>query len=269
MKINISNIWIVLSVIVSFIVGFTSLLGIFYPPTYSQETLSWAVQAIGQDIGNLIVIPILLISTYFLSKKSIKAYFIWLGCFFYLVYAFIIYTFTVHFNFLFLAYVSVLGISFYSIVGTLIKINISEYAPIFKDISFSKISSFFLMFIGLIFGFLWLSDIIPALINNQIPKSIADTGLWINPVHVIDLSILLPAMIISSVLSFRKKIIGFFFTIPLLVFSFTMGIGIISLLIVSIYKGLSQFSPVLIFMSFIVLLSLIFSYIFTKNIKTK
>jgi|GEM_PF-3955677 len=127
----ISNIWIWLANLLAILASITSFLGIFFEGTYSRETRAWAVQGIGQDYANLIVIFILLMCNYFLSKNSFKAYLVWLGTLIYFIYSFVIYAFFLHFNFLFLAYVSILGLSFYILLGSLIGINLSKYQDSF------------------------------------------------------------------------------------------------------------------------------------------
>jgi len=126
----ISKIWIWLSILTSVLVSTTSLFGIFVPNTYSRETSDWKMQAIGQDYANLIVIVLLLFTTYFAYKNSLKAYFIWLGLYVYLVYAFAVYAFTIHFQFLFLIYISVLGLSFYSLTINLATLNHVRLQPL-------------------------------------------------------------------------------------------------------------------------------------------
>lgn len=100
-NIAISNVWLWLSVFVSILVTITSSLGIFFEKTYFRETEAWAVQAIGLDYANLAVVILLLVSTYYVSKNLLRAYLVWLGAYIYLIYAFTIYAFSVHFNFLF------------------------------------------------------------------------------------------------------------------------------------------------------------------------
>ena len=106
--ISVPPVWIGTSILVSVLVTITSLFGILIETTYSRETEAWAIQAIGQDYANLAVVILLLGSTYTVAKHSLKGYLVWLGVFLYLIYAFMIYAFAVHFQFLFLAYVIIL-----------------------------------------------------------------------------------------------------------------------------------------------------------------
>jgi len=123
------------------------------------------------------------------------------------------------------------------------------------------------MVIGIMFSLLWLGEILASLLSKKIPESLSETGLWVNPVHILDLGFLLPAMIIVSVLLWRKKLLGFFLSVPLLVFAITMGTGIIILFIIVRVKGEPIPMALGIIMGVIVLVSVYFVYGFLKEIK--
>jgi low temperature requirement protein LtrA len=99
-----------LTVTISVLVLVTSSAGIFIKNTYAKESISWALQAIGQDMANIVSIPMFLACSYFANnnnkKESIKALTVWMGVMFFLVYAFAIYAFDIHYNSLFLVYVA-------------------------------------------------------------------------------------------------------------------------------------------------------------------
>jgi len=106
MKNKPSPIILLASVSIASLVLFASLSGLFDARPYARETLNWATQARGQDIGNLIVVPVLLLSAFY-YEKSVKWRMAFQGTLMYLVYAYAVYSFAVHFNSLFLAYVAV------------------------------------------------------------------------------------------------------------------------------------------------------------------
>jgi hypothetical protein len=248
-------------------VTITSLSGIFIERTYFRETKAWAVQAIGLDYANLAVVILLLVSTYYVSKNSLRAYLVWLGAYIYIIYAFAIYAFAVHFNFLFLIYIIILGVSFFTLVGGLRSVDTTNLSASFLSNTKSKTVSVLLMTIGILFGLLWLSEIVPGLLSNEIPPSLVETGLWVNPVHVLDLAFLLPGMIITSVLLWRRNMLGFLLAVPLMVFSVIMGAGIISMFIISAIKGMPSSLPAGMIIGLIMLLSTYFSYLFLREVK--
>lgn len=266
-RIAIPNLWLRLSVFVSILVTISSLFGIFDMRTYLRETKAWAAQAIGQDYANLIVVILLLVSTYYLSKNSLRAYLVWLGAYIYFIYAFVIYAFAIHFNFLFLIYIIILGASFYTLVGGLRAVDTKNLSASLLPNTRSKAVSALLMIMGILFGLLWLSEIVPCLLSNEIPPGLVETGLWVNPVHVLDLVFLLPGMIITSVLLWRRSILGFLLAVPLMVFSVAMGAGIISMFIISAIKGMPSSLPAGMIIGLMMILNVYFSYLFLREIK--
>jgi len=266
-NVAIPNVWLWLSAFVSILVTITSLSGIFLERTYFRETKAWEVQAIGLDYANLAVVILLLVSTYYVSKNSLRAYLVWLGAYIYIIYAFTIYAFAIHFNFLFLIYIIILGVSFYTLVGGLKAVDTTNLFASFLLNTKSKIVSALLMIIGILFSLLWLSEIVPSLLSNEIPPSLVETGLWVNPVHVLDLAFILPGMIITSVLLWRRNMLGFLLAVPLMVFSVTMGAGIISMFIISAIKGMPSSLPAGMIIGLIMLFSVYFSYLFLREVK--
>lgn len=261
----ISEVWVWLSILVASLVTTTSLFGILDSKTYSRETSDWAIQAIGQDYTNLVVMIILLWSSYFAHKDSVRAFLVWLGCYIYLTYAFAIYAFAVHFQFLLLIYILILGLSFYTLTITFLTLKQENFQNLLFN-SRIKIISGFLIFVASLFTFLWLSEIVPYLFSGFLPPTVLQTQLLVNPVHVLDLAFLLPAMFMTAILLWRKNIWGYILVVPLLVFAATMGLGILAIFIISFLKGL-PFSPVpALAVSIIIILSLYFSYLFLREI---
>lgn len=264
-----SKTWFVFSIIICILTLIASVLGIFNPNTYSQETANWALQARGQDIGNLLAVPVLLFSTYFLIRKSLKGFFVWLGVLMYFIYAYLVYSFAAHFNYLFLVYVSILGLSIYTLIGGLATKDLNQLSKIIPINSKTKAAATLLIIIGALFEILWLSEVIPAVFSNTVPQSLVDTGLWVNPIHVIDLSVVLPGMIITGMLFLKKSSFGYIFLAPWLAFSTLMGSSIVATMFMMYFQGYPNTLPPLIMTGIIVLLSLITLILSLFEIKSK
>ena len=209
-----------------------SLFGVFVEATYSMDTPSFATQAIGQDIVNLTVIaPLLLISTYFTYKNNRKAMFVWSGVIFYLIYTYAIFCFDQQFNSLFLVYGALFGLSFYSYMYFLlftIKEPVEEW---YTNDTPIKLVSVFLIIVAVLFNVIWLSEIIPALLYGEIPPSVIEDGTPTNPVHVLDLSLILPAFFITAIFLWKKNRYGYLLAPTMLMFLFLMGSAIIGMVI--------------------------------------
>ncbi len=226
---------------------------------YAMETKNWLLQAQGQDIGNLIAVTVLLISTYKAVKGSSKAFLVWLGTLFYLLYAYIIYSVAVHFNSLFLVYVAVLGLTFFTILTA-----VSRGIVVPEKLKANTYASYTIMIIGILFTLLWLSEIIPAIFTGVAPQGTKDAGLWVNPIHVLDLAIVLPGFIATGYLSLKGEKIGTYLLAPWLTFSSLMGSSIVAAMALMIVNNFSDLLPALIVVSVVVIASISALVIFMR-----
>jgi hypothetical protein len=250
------------------LVATSAVFGIFMKETYINETENWRVQGIGQDIVDLfIIIPVLVISGVlaYLNKKI--AFFIFGGAILFLIYSYAIYCFAVHFNYLFLVYCFTFGLSVYSFVWFITSQSISVVRSWFDNQMPVKLLGTILIIIAVLFYFLWLSDIIPALIAHKIPKSLVGTGMVTNPIHVLDISLLLPGMTITSFFLLKRNPLGYLLTPVILVFSLLMDINITVLAVFMKIKGGSDSLSAAYFIGTLIVLGIILLYILFKHLK--
>jgi hypothetical protein len=245
---------LVWSLAISALVTATSVLGLMDQSIYGEETKNWATQARGQDIGNLLAVVVLLPSGYGYYRGSHRAALVWLGTLLYLVYAFIVYSMAVHFNALFLVYVATLGLSSYAVMFNVNALRAENER--FPRPAARKVAGLTSIAIGVLFALLWLSELIPATLSGDLPQSVVDAGLWVNPIHVIDLAVLLPAFTIAGYLTLSGKAAGQFFVGPLLVFSVLMGASIVAAMTMMTVEGFGNALPPLVVVSVVVLASL-------------
>lgn len=265
MNVTRKSIWLTLIIVVLVLIA--SILGLTLKSTYARETTPWANQAMGQDIANLVSITVLLIAIYFASKGSVKAFMIWIGTLLTLLYAYVIYAFAAHFNSLFLVYVAIVGLCFYMFFSCTLELQPEQLQPHFIAVTIYRAVSVFLLLIAILFALLWLSQDIPAIVAGKVPQSVTEIGLLTNPVHVLDLGFYLPGMVITAILLWRRRFLGYFFAVPLLVFSILTGIGIIAIDVVAVTQGTPAALGVDLFIAVIVVVSLVLSVFFIREVK--
>ncbi len=235
---------LLLSLPLSALVTIASLAGLLSPTLYGQETLDWMAQATAQDAVDLfLLVPILTITALFVYRQERLAEPIWGGALLYLVYTFLIYSFSVHFNALFLVYVTALGLAVYVFIYFM---KLQHSQPTIKGLTDQRpariIASYFLV-IALLFYVLWLSEVVPATLHGYTPATIVSAGLLTNPVHVIDLSIFLPGIFITGLLLFKHHPLSLILAPVLLAFFVLMDITIAVIMIVQ-YTRLGTYNPV-------------------------
>lgn len=233
----------------------TSVAGLADARVYAEETENWALQAKGQDWGNLLAVVVLVVAALRHRMGSQRAGLVWLGTVLYLTYAFIVYAFAVHLNYLFLGYVAVLGVSAWAMVFTVHSIR--NPAIRYPHGRARTVAAWVLIVIGVMFAGLWLSELVPALLEGTLPASLVEAGLWVNPIHVIDLSTVLPAFIITGIGSLRSRELGLFWLAPWLVFSVLMGSSIFAAMILMTTAGAADTVPATVMVGVVAAASLI------------
>lgn len=209
----------------------------------------FVAQAIGQDVVTLAVaLPALVISAVLAGRGSERARLVWLGVLTYLVYTYVIYAFATRFNPLFLVYVALLGCSLYALIGGLSTTDFEAIENGFTDRTPVKAVSVFLAVVATLFYFLWLSEVVPALLAGEAPQSVTDNGTPTNGVHVLDMAWVLPAMALTAFWLWRRRAIGYTLAAVLLTFMALLPLAIVTMTVsMSIYGQPVALAPAAIF----------------------
>jgi hypothetical protein len=231
-------------------------LGLIDPDVYGRETENWALQAKGQDVGNLIAVVSLIGACWAYVRGSRAAGSVWLGTLFYVVYAFLVYAVAVHLNRLFLVYVAVLGLSVYAVLRHCDALRASTPS----EGRGTRLAAFTLIGTGTVFALLWLSEIVPALVTGEPPQSLVEAGLAVNPIHALDLAVVLPGFVLTGLGLLRGRSNGRFLGGPWLVFSVLMAASIVAAMTLIVAGGDRAALPPLVFVSGTMLVSLYAAY---------
>lgn len=233
-----SPLWTGLAIAGALTAGVGSLVGLArIDRIYGGETESFIAQAIAQDLVNLVVVaPLLLITSLLARRGSPRAYLVWLGALAFTIYNYVIYTVSISFGPLFLVWVAALGFALFALIGGLIDIDADDVASHFTRRR-QRFAAIYLIVAAVLFGFLWLSDIVPSLLDGTTPQGAAELNLPTNPVHVLDLAFFLPAVLIVGIQLLRKRPLGYLAGPGLLVFLILTGLPILVTPFISDARG--------------------------------
>jgi hypothetical protein len=182
-----------LGVAAALLASATSLLGLLAAWPYAAETANWSLQARGQDVGNVVAVAALLTGVPLLRAGRLLGWVLWIGSLLYLVYAFVIYAFGVHFGPLFPAYVAVLELAAYALL-----FSVGPGVPTVRRHKADRFAAGLVTAIAAAFALLWLSSIIGDLLAGTSPSALVESGLPTNQVQVLDLALVLPGMLITA-----------------------------------------------------------------------
>jgi hypothetical protein len=250
------------------LMALASAMGILVDDVYAKESASWAAQGVGQDIVNLLIVcPALAAAAYLAARGSLRARLVWMGLLIYVVYSYVLYSFFVHFNALFLAYVAILGLSAYALAGASVNtLKQPALTAAFERSRHEKAASAYLMITGAGFTMLWLADIIRATAAGTTPANIAEMDMPVNPIHVLDLAFILPGMILVAVLLRRRSAVGLVFAVPLMTFGAAMGAALVSMSRVMTARGIPGLGAMELAPAVMVALGLSLAFWFMKHI---
>ena len=230
--------WLWLSIAAAILAAAGSVIGLAVAPIYADLTPAFLPQALAQDIANLLIAaPALLILATLGLRGSLRAYLLWLGVLTFTVYNYVIYTFSIPFGPLFLLWVAVLGMCIYTLIGGVTAVDQRAVAAHYTSQRAVTVTAWFLIVIAILFGLLWLSEDVPALLAGARPQSVIDMALPTNPVHILDLAFFLPAVIATGVLLIKRRSFAYTVAPAFIVFLILTGIPILITPVVQSARG--------------------------------
>jgi hypothetical protein len=172
-------------------------------------------------------------------RGSWRARMVWLGILGYLVYDEVIFAFDIAFNTLFLVYVAVLSLSFWSMIVLLTRLDLDDLKRRFSLQSSTRAVSLYLIAVAALFFLVWMKGIVPALLGNTTPSDIVKAKIPTNPVYVLDLGFLLPTFVLVAMWLRRRRGWGYALAGPLLVVQSILGLNIIASALFPYWDGQS------------------------------
>jgi hypothetical protein len=186
-----------------------ALAGLFVPGLYRDSPTSIPLQH-GNDLATLAIgVPLLVGSLRLAGRGSVRGYLLWMGALGWTVYLGAIDSFSVQFNPLFLAYVAILGLATYALILGLAAVDARDVARSFGAGTPIGWVGGYLVVASTLTALLWLSDIVPSALAGTAPAAIAGRNLPVEPSHVLDLGLLLPACILGGILLIRRRPWGY------------------------------------------------------------
>jgi hypothetical protein len=233
---------------------------------YRYDTLSYAAQAIGQDIATLIVgIPLLIIGIILARKGSLRGQLLLAGGLGYTLYTYTSYAFLVAYNQFFLIYVALFTLSLFAFIIALSGMDAERVSRQVSGAMPRRAIAVFLMLIAAFLSLSWLGRIVPPLLEGTPPFGLeAYTTLVI---QALDLGVIVPASAVTAALLWRRRPWGYTLASVLMVKGLMMGAALVAMIIVQILAGVAVSPVEAVMFSGIALAALVFTIILFRNVK--
>jgi hypothetical protein len=233
---------------------------------YQHMSADVAPQGVAQDVVTLFVgIPLLLVSLIFARNGSLKGRFLLAGTLGYFLVTYLFYLVMAMYNALFLVYTVLLGTSFFAFSLTMFSFTTNKLPDRFEKPVPVKIAGGFLIINSILIALLWLSIVVPPLLDGTIvPISVEHYTTLI--VQGLDLGLLLPLAFISGLLFIQEKPIGYLLAPVYLVFLSVLMTALVAKIIAMGLLG-QNIIPVVFIIPAITLISVICSFLVLRRIK--
>jgi hypothetical protein len=194
-----------LSVVLAAVMTAASLVGLLLEDLYRENTWSRAAFR-GTDAATLaLAVPTLLVALVLARRGSVGARLVWLGVLAYDVYDYAFYLFGAAFNDAFLLYAAALGLAVVLLVFAAPRVLPLVTAP---GRGPARTIGGYLVAVGLVFGALWSTQSLAYVATGRLPQVITDSGLHTSIVFALDLTLVVPWLVIAGVLLWRRTAPG-------------------------------------------------------------
>ena len=198
---------------------------------------------LGNDAVTLfLAVPILVAGMVLARRGSLKAQLIWMGALDYMLYNYAFYLFGAAFNAFFLIYAALLGLSIFALIFGLVNLDVTRIRRRFSERTPVKWIGGYFLFVALGLSVVYLMQSIGFIVTGQLPAIVTMSGHPTNVVFALDLTLLIPWLVVGAMWLIKRKPWGYVIAGILSVKGplYTLVLGVNSVLVMS--AGLTETS---------------------------
>ncbi|MCU1574660.1 MAG: hypothetical protein JWO93_2742 [Micrococcaceae bacterium] len=156
----------------------------------------------------VLAVPAVVAAMFFTRRDSARALVVWLGALAYIIYQSVLFLFATPFNRLFLIYVAMLSLAFWSIAVIVRKVDIAAFRSRFDRLLPVRGIAVYVAVLAVLNTVVWLRTVIPAVLSEQPASFLEGSGVTTNPVFVQDLAIWLPVLVCGAWWLWNRQPLG-------------------------------------------------------------
>lgn len=229
----------------------STLLGLFRAGHYNDSPALVDLYRV-QDAAILLVgAPLLAVGLWYAVRGSLRGRLVWLGGLAYMSYTWASVGLQVSFNELFLLYVAAFGLSAFTLVSGLLRTDAAAIQSALEGRISERFYSGLLVVIGLGLAGLWLSEIVAALLAGEDPLIVQEIGQQAMVSHFVDLSVVVPSLLLSALWLSRGRAWGYVSAGVVLLLGASLGVGIAGMTLLIVAGDAVSISPIAVVFTFV------------------
>jgi hypothetical protein len=227
----------ILSTIIAALMTVATLGGLFIENLYRDNDFIARLWR-GNDLVTLVVaVPLLIVSMIFAKQGSTRALLIWFGILTFTLYNYAFYLFAAAFNWFFWIYAALFSLSIFALIFGLTKIDAEVIGHQFSPHTPVKWISGYIAAFSIFIGTMWVVRSLSIFTTGEIPQDIVRTGHPTGIVYALDLSLVVPWMLLSAFWLWQCKPWGFILATMLMIKGFTYPLALVVMSIISTIAG--------------------------------
>ncbi len=234
---------------------------------YTYDTVSSAAQERGNDMITLLVgLPLLVISSWFAFRGSLRGQLLLCGTFGFFLYTYLSMSMLTSFNALFLVYVALFALSLYAFVLNMMAFDLSSLSQHFSSQLPRRWIAGLLFVIATFLSLAWLGKIGQPLLQNQIADLQNGTTMVI---QALDLGLIVPLAVISGILLLRRSAWGYLLASVFVLKAITLGLAVSAMAINMSLAGVPDSLGIMIPFLVITIVNLGIAVVLLRNVTSQ
>jgi hypothetical protein len=199
----------ILSILITILATIASLGGLLFKDLYRDNAFvktTW----LGNDLVTLLIaVPVLITALAFSARGSVKAQLVWMGVLDYMLYNYAFYLFGAAFNAFFLIYTTLLALSIFALIFGLVNFDVNGIKHQFRDRTPVKWTGGYFLFVASGLGLVYVIQSIGFIMSGQLPSIVTITAHPTNVVFALDLTLLVPWLVIGAMWLMKRQPWGY------------------------------------------------------------
>jgi hypothetical protein len=194
-----------LSALIAILTVIATIGGLFVDGLYRDNNFATAAWQ-GTDVATLaIAVPLLIASLVFSLRGSVRSQLVWLGMLDYTLYNYAYYLFGAAFNRFFLIYVALFTLSIFALIFALAQVDVACIRERFRIQTPVRAIATYMVFVAAGIGGLWVAQSLSFVITGQVPPFIVDVAHPTSIVFALDLSLVVPFLILGAIWLWQRR----------------------------------------------------------------
>ena len=199
----------ILSILIAMLAVLTSAGGLLFKDLYRDNAFV-ATTWLGNDAVTLfLAVPVLVLGLVFAGRGSPRARLVWLGALDYMLYNYAFYLFGAAFNAFFLAYAALLALSIFALIFGLTRLDVEQVRRQFSPRTPVKWIGGYFLFVAVGLSLVYVAQSLGFIVSGQAPAIVTLSGHPTNVVFALDLTLLIPWLIVGAIWLFKRQPWGY------------------------------------------------------------